>query len=205
MKYPSFFAVLIASLTTGCTLHFDEDYMNANHQNTEKDSITVYQNDNSYSKNATAQDTPSYKECYLTVQSYILIDGQTIPTPSTLRVTVSEIVISVVKNKGDTITYSPEPVTEIKESISSGWNNIPGGLSNVPTILYDEPIYFVYDNSYEVNVTIYYVVRVKDDNLAEGYSIHYEKMTVRHSSTAGTDKVDAPVKLTSVKFDATVM
>lgn len=151
------------------------------------------------------------KQCYFTVSACLVIDdGAITEKDSSLVVTVEKIVLEVTTDddKEKILTFEPLPNVSVAEPEHYGqWGDLPCGLDCKSRILHDEAFYFEYLNYYDVDITITYNVRVKDNKLTKGYVILQESMTTKYVSniaSAETLTYNIPIKLSSVKFNTKV-
>lgn len=146
--------------------------------------------------------------CNLIIEGKLIVDGGTSSDISDTYVTVEKITVNVWADGKGMKTYYPEAHKEVAEpSESCEWNNMPAGVDYDRKRLNMEPLAIPYKNYFYAEVTVCYVLRVKDNKLATGCTKSRFKNTVKCSSDrAGENNMSVLVtlELSTVQFDATV-
>ena len=221
MKKDIFFFYTLVLICTSCTFSYDREYMEdimAKYNTTDtitkktasdSDSIVVQDIRNQNQKEVLELygDTARYNVLNVTnIKSRVIItDDDTMDDIETLKVTVRKVRIDISVDDETQVIW-PEVNETVKEPMEyTGWLCLPDGLKKSNKDVCSEAISFSFLNNYEVRISIFYTVRVRDGHLAQGCSESLEYKTVKLSSSNEWRKnvsVNIPIELTSVQFDA---
>jgi hypothetical protein len=125
---------------------------------------------------------------------------------SNLKITVTRINITITYDN-TYHTIIPRLNTNVTEPQQFGeWSDLPDGIYNKPQNVFEDSIKIVPSDDYQVDVCLQYVVRNRDDKLADGYSESYEcrRYTQLFKLSDDTPTMNLPIELVSVKFSASV-
>ena len=152
--------------------------------------------------------TEDSTRCELFVEGKLIVDGGTSSDISDTYVTVEKITVNVWTDDKKMVAYYPEAHTDVAEpSEIFAWENMPVGINYDRKRLNMEPLTISYKDYIYAEVTVYYILRVRDAKLAAGCTVYRYRNTV----TCGTSifkenrmTVLVPLELTSITFSATV-
>lgn len=151
---------------------------------------------------------PVYHEAQVMVNSNIVSTNPAVAVNTeVLKVTVKSIEVKVGADD-DTYYLTPEPVAKVAEpTYSSKWTSLPAGLDVQQQPVIKQNLVIKYKRYFDAYAKVTCVVRVKDDNLAKGYTQHPETFTYSCSSynlNGSLGEINCPVYVTPVNFDADV-
>lgn len=147
-------------------------------------------------------------QCDLSIEGKLIVDGGSSTDISDTYVTVEKVIVNVWVDNEETKIYSPKIHTEVAEpSKIFGWAAMPTGINYVSRELVETPISISYMYYFTAEITVYFILRVKDSNLAQGYTqSRYRVTSMCYSNNVKDNSLNVlvPLELTTVKFDAAV-
>lgn len=155
--------------------------------------------------NSTAEDST---RCDLFIEGKLIVDGGTSSDISDTFVTVDEVTVNVFADGNEMVTYCPEVHTDVAEpSEVFEWETMPIGLRYDPKKLSAEPLSICYKDYFYAEVTVSYILRVRDTKLAAGCMTDRCKRTVTCATSSRKENrmsVLVPLELRTIAISATV-
>ena len=155
--------------------------------------------------NSTAEDST---RCDLFIEGKLIVDGGTSSDISDTFVTVDEVTVNVFADGNEKVTYCPEVHTDVAEpSEVFEWETMPIGLRYDPKKLSTEPLSICYKDYFYAEVTVSYILRVRDTKLAAGCMTDRCKRTVTCATSSHKENrmsVLVPLELRTIAISATV-
>ena len=155
--------------------------------------------------NSTAEDST---RCDLFIEGKLIVDGGTSSDISDTFVTVDEVTVNVFADGNEKVTYCPEVHTDVAEpSEVFEWETMPIGLRYDPKKLSTEPLSICYKDYFYAEVTVSYILRVRDTKLAAGCTTDRCKRTVTCATSSHKENrmsVLVPLELRTIAISATV-
>ena len=155
--------------------------------------------------NSTAEDST---RCDLFIEGKLIVDGGTSSDISDTFVTVDEVTVNVFADGNEMVTYCPEVHTDVAEpSEVFEWETMPIGLRYDPKMLSAEPLSICYKDYFYAEVTVSYILRVRDTKLAAGCTTDRCKRTVTCATSSHKENrmsVLVPLELRTIAISATV-
>lgn len=152
--------------------------------------------------------TEDSTRCDLFVEGKLIVDGGTSSDISDTYVTVEKITVNVWADAKEMVSYCPVVHTDVAEpSEVFEWESMPAGINYSRKRLNMEPLTISYKDYFYAKVTVCYILRVRDAQLAAGCTADRYWNTVRYgSSFFRENRMDilVPLELTTIQFDATV-
>lgn len=189
---------------------YSESQDSTNIDNNDNDSIYAAHTMNMIvvdSTTATPTRTDSVR-CGIHVDGRLGVDGGISSDISDTFVTVEKIIVSVQTDGKEMVTYYPQAKHEVAEPLEVfGWETMPEGVNYARKRLTDAPVTIFYMDHCYVEVTVCYILRVRDTKLAVESTADRYWNTVRcESSSYRENKMDilVPLELTTIQFDAIV-
>jgi len=197
-------AMIIAVPMTSCS-NGSDDVMEVEKPNTADNATTPR---NSASTKAGAGFGQEYHEAQVMVNCNIASTNPTVAVDTdVLKVTINHVEVKVVTDE-DTYYLHPELLAKVAEpSYSNRWSSLPAGLDVQQQPVIKENLVVKYKRYFEAHATVGCTVRVKDPNLAKGYTQHTESIAYSCSSNNLTDcsaDINCSLRVTPVNFDADV-
>lgn len=197
-------AMIVAVPMTSCSHdgNYEMEVVNANPTD---DTTTQSNNASTKGEVSTA---PVYHEAQVMVNCNIASTNPTVAVDTdVLKVTINHVEVKVVTDE-DTYYLHPELLAKVAEpSYSNRWSSLPAGLDVQQQPVIKENLVVKYKRYFEAHATVGCTVRVKDPNLAKGYTQHSETFTYSCSSynlNGSLGEINCPVYVTPVNFDADV-
>lgn len=173
-----------------------------------QDSTETGDNDSTYTLHSNIKGVENTTRCDLFIDGKLIVDGGTASDISDTNVTVEKIMVNVWADGKEMNTYYPEINMEVIEpSEVFGWNNLPLGIKYERKRLDMEPLVIYYKEHFYAEVTVCYILRVRDPKLAEGCTAVRYRHTVKcESSNIKGNRINilVPLDLMTVQLDATV-
>ena len=152
--------------------------------------------------------TEDSTRCELFVEGKLIVDGGTSSDISDTFVTVDEVTVNVFADGNEMVTYCPEVHTDVAEpSEVFEWETMPIGLRYDPKMLSAEPLSICYKDYFYAEVTVSYILRVRDTKLAAGCTTDRCKRTVTCATSSHKENrmsVLVPLELRTIAISATV-
>ena len=196
-------AMMIAVTMTSCS-HDGDDVMEVGKPSTTENTTPK----NNASTKAEKNSGTEYHEAQVMVNCNIVSTNPTVAVnTNALKVTIKSVEVKVVTDD-DTYYLNPELLAKVAEpSYSCKWNSLPAGLDVQQQNIIKENLVIKYKRYFDVSAKVMCTVRVKDNNLAKGYTQHTESFTYSCSSynqNGSLGEINCPVYVTPVNFDADV-
>lgn len=180
-----------------------------------QDSTSTGTNDSTYvfrsnpkgvAKNdSTAEDST---RCDLFVEGKLIVDGGTSSDISDTFVTVEKITVNIWADGKEMVTYYPVAHTDVAEpSEVFEWESMPAGINYGRKRLNMEPLTISYKDYFYAEVTVCYILRVRDTKLAAGCTADRYRNTVTCGTSSFKENrmtVLVPLELQTITFSATV-
>ena len=151
---------------------------------------------------------PDSVKCEIHVDGRLRVHGGTSTDISDTYVTVEKITVSIWADDREMKTYCPEINKEVAEPVEVWeWDTMPVGVNYARKRLTDAPVTVSYMDYFYVEVTVCYMLRVRDTKLAADCTADRYWNTVRYgSSFFRENRMDilVPLELTTIQFDAIV-
>ena len=176
-------------------------------ENEENDSTcSIHSNTKGVAKNdSTAEDST---RCDLFVEGKLIVDGGTSSDISNTYVTVEKITVNVWADGKEMVIYYPVAHTDVAEpSEVFEWESMPAGINYGRKRLNMEPLTISYKDYFYAEVTVYYILRVRDTKLAAGCTADRYRNTVTCGTSSFKENrmtVLVPLELQTITFSATV-
>lgn len=143
------------------------------------------------------------------VEGKLIVDGGSGVDLSDTYVTVEKIIVRLwTDGQTDPVILYPEANTEVAEpSEVYAWETMPQGLKYARKRLCEQPVTFTYKDYFYAEVSVCYMLRVRDTKLAAGCTADRYWNTVSFGSTSYREEyvtVLVPLELHTISFDATV-
>lgn len=155
-------------------------------------------------RNVTVED-PDSQRCDLQIKGKLIVHGSCTDISSTY-VTVEKIIVRVCTDNTDSTIICPAINKEVAEPENAdSWEMLPVGVKYSRILLNTEPVTVVYKDSFMTEITICYLLRVRDTEKI-GEADHYQN-TVRYSSDSKgiwRENITVPLELTTIDFNAAV-
>lgn len=142
--------------------------------------------------------------CDLFIEGKLIVDGGTSTDISDTFVTVEKITVNVWTDGKGMVTHYPVAHTDVAEPTEAEWENMPAGINYGRKRLNMEPLTISYKDYFYAEITVIYVLRVKDTKQAA--TDHYTVKAVCGSSNYKENKMTVlvPLELQTITFTATV-
>ena len=145
----------------------------------------------------------------ITVEGKVIVDGGSGVDLSDTNVTVEKIIVRLwTDGQAEPVILYPEANTEVAEpSEVYAWETMPQGLKYTRKKLCEQPVAFTYKDYFNAEVSVFYMLRVRDTKLAVECTADRYWNTVSFGSTSYREEyisVLVPLELHTISFNAAV-